>query len=138
MSQNADTIGYYEGPRTFGSAIVICLTNYVGFSGRAPRSEYWWFVLFGIIVDIVAGLLDFVLNISVLYPICALALLLPSLAVAIRRLHDIGRSGWWWLIIFVPLVGAILLLVWACTAGTRGQNQYGPDPLASGAWRAAA
>ena len=139
MSYASATSAAIQGPRTFTSAVVICLTQYFQFSGRAPRSEYWFFVLFTLLVDVVAGIIDAATGSGLLYPICVLLLLIPSLAVLIRRLHDVDRSGWWCLILFVPLVGAILVLVWACTRGTPGPNRFGPDPLGGTPdWRAAA
>ncbi|GAA4048379.1 DUF805 domain-containing protein [Hymenobacter glaciei] len=113
------------------------LKKYAVFSGRARRKEYWMFVLFNFLFSIVAGIADYVLTgtgsgvISGLY---ALAVIIPGLAVGIRRLHDIGKSGWFTLIIFVPLVGAIWLLVLACTEENAGDNEYGPDPKAQFAY----
>ncbi|MEV0724369.1 DUF805 domain-containing protein [Micromonospora purpureochromogenes] len=118
-------------------AIKSVLSQYAGFSGRARRSEYWWFVLFSLILGIVAGVLDGALgtdigsdpsSTGVIGLIVSLALLLPTLAVAVRRLHDTDRSGWWLLIGLVPLVGAIVLLVFFVKDGTRGTNRYGADP----------
>ena len=106
----------------FAEAVQSCFKQYVGFTGRARRSEYWWFALFGLIVGIVANLIDTVLgtmsedtNVGVLGTIVSLALLLPTLAVAIRRLHDTSRTGWWILIGLIPIVGWIILLIWYCT-----------------------
>ncbi|MFB9237326.1 DUF805 domain-containing protein [Plantactinospora siamensis] len=118
-------------------AIRSALTQYAGFSGRARRSEYWWFFLFTAVVGIIAGLLDDVFGTNfgsrpgssgVISLIVTLALLLPGLAVGVRRLHDTNRSGWWILIGLIPLVGGIVLLVFFILDGTRGSNQYGPDP----------
>ena len=109
------------------------LRNYAVFSGRARRKEYWMFVLFNIIISVVAAIADYVFSgpgsgaISGLY---SLAVFIPSLAVGVRRLHDVGKSGWFTLIIFIPLVGVIWLLVLDCTEGTDGANEYGPDPKA--------
>jgi uncharacterized membrane protein YhaH (DUF805 family) len=109
------------------------LKNYVGFSGRARRKEYWMFVLFNLIIMTILYL-PFVITqepaLVALYGVYALAVFLPSLAVTVRRLHDIGKSGWWYLINFVPLVGPIILIVLTATAGETGPNQYGPDPKA--------
>ena len=103
------------------------LKNYANFSGRARRKEYWFFVLvqFGILM--IASVIDTVIfeEPSVLYMLAALALVIPSLAVSIRRLHDIGKSGWWYLIILVPLIGAILLIVWFATETKSETNQWG-------------
>ncbi|MBY8872021.1 DUF805 domain-containing protein [Micromonospora sp. PLK6-60] len=118
-------------------AVKSVLSQYAGFRGRARRSEYWWFFLFTLILGIVAGILDSALgtdfgsepgSTGVIGLIVGLALLLPTLAVAVRRLHDTDRSGWWLLIGFVPLVGGIVLLVFFAIDGTRGSNRYGADP----------
>ncbi|QRM27938.1 DUF805 domain-containing protein [Microvirga sp. VF16] len=115
----------------FGQAIKTCLNKYATFSGRAQRSEYWYFFLFIIIVDIVASILDTAIfgDMSVLYLIATLALLLPSIAAGVRRLHDTDKSGWWLLLGLIPVVGAIVLIVFFCQRGTVGPNQFGPDPL---------
>ncbi len=123
------------GRRSFGAAVAICLRRYARFEGRAPRSEYWWFALFTILASIVADILDTALlgsGFRLLSELTWLALLLPSIAVQVRRLHDIDRTGWWWWIVLVPLLGWILLLVWACMPGTGGPNRYGEDPLGPG------
>jgi uncharacterized membrane protein YhaH (DUF805 family) len=123
----------------FGEAITSVLGKYVTFTGRAPRSEYWFWVLFVFIITIAASILD-----MAIFPwssvgggpvslILTLGLLLPNIAVGIRRLHDIDRTGWWLLICLIPLIGIIVLLVWACTKGTPGPNRFGPDPLPPGA-----
>lgn len=111
------------------------LKNYAVFQGRAQRAEYWFFVLFnsiaGIIMmtlDNVAGLAPAEGGIGPLYGLYSLAMLIPSLAVAARRLHDTGRSGWMMLLALIPCVGAILLLVWAVQDSSPGANQYGPNP----------
>jgi uncharacterized membrane protein YhaH (DUF805 family) len=119
----------------FGRSISTCLSKYATFSGRASRSEYWWFVLFTILVSSVAQILDALLAVSIgiagLDLIATFALLIPSIAVAARRLHDTDRSGWWQLLLLIPLVGWIVLLVWYCTRGTVGPNRFGADPLPS-------
>jgi uncharacterized membrane protein YhaH (DUF805 family) len=119
----------------FLQAVQTCLTKYATFSGRARRSEYWYFVLFSILAGIVASSLDsalFGINTEDPQPfssILSLALLLPSLAASVRRLHDTDRSGWWWWLWLVPLIGWIILLVWFATKGTSGPNRFGPDPF---------
>jgi uncharacterized membrane protein YhaH (DUF805 family) len=117
----------------FFEAISSGFRNYVGFRGRASRSEFWWWFLFGVLVSIVASLIDVAIaprsQFGPISSIIALALFLPGLAMAVRRLHDTDRSGWFYLLIFIPLVGAIILIVWFCTRGTVGQNRFGPDPL---------
>jgi uncharacterized membrane protein YhaH (DUF805 family) len=114
------------------------LRQYAVFTGRARRTEYWMFTLFSVIIAIVLAVLDSLLGLSfmpggtgLLGLLYSLAVLLPSLGVSIRRLHDTGRTGWWLLIGLVPLVGAIVLIVFLATAGTVGSNSYGPDPKAS-------
>ena len=112
------------------------LKKYAVFSGRSRRREYWYFVLFNIIVSIVLGAIDGLLlgtldsgmGVGLLSGIYSLAVLIPTLAVTVRRLHDIDRSGWWILIGLVPLIGVIVLLVFALLDGTPGDNRYGPNP----------
>jgi uncharacterized membrane protein YhaH (DUF805 family) len=117
---------------TFGEAISSVFRNYVGFSGRAARSEFWYWQLFYILVSILLTGFDLGVLGSDARPfssLWSLAVLLPSLAVGVRRLHDTDRSGWWWLIALIPLVGWIVLIVFWCMEGTRGPNRFGPDPL---------
>lgn len=118
----------------FMTAVRTGLSKYVDFSGRARRSEFWYFVLFTFLVGIVASILDSILGTDydtsggLINTLASLALLLPSLAVAVRRLHDIDRSGWWILLGIIPIVGWIIVIVWYCTDTKPGDNQYGPDP----------
>ena len=118
---------------SFQDAVRTCLQKYVDFSGRARRSEYWYFFLFSIIVSIVAGVIDGILGTrnstgtGLVGVIASLALLLPGLAVGARRLHDTGRSGWWLLIGLIPLIGGIVLLVFF-VLDSQPENQYGPNP----------
>jgi uncharacterized membrane protein YhaH (DUF805 family) len=118
---------------TFGKAIASGFRNYATSGGRAARSEYWHWTLFTVLVSIVTMAIDYLAfrarEIGPVEGVASLALLVPSVAVSIRRLHDIDRTGWWLLIVFT-VVGIILLIVWACLKGTTGPNQYGPDPLA--------
>jgi uncharacterized membrane protein YhaH (DUF805 family) len=122
---------------SFTTAIRSVLSQYAGFGGRARRAEYWWFALFTLIVGIAASVLDSALGTdfrgdvtsSGIFGLTAnLVLLVPSLAVAVRRLHDTDRSGWWILIALIPLIGVIVLLVFLVQAGTPYQNRYGPSP----------
>ena len=116
---------------TFKEAIVKVLTNYANFSGRASRSEYWFFSLFNFVVAMAFSLLTAVTEasfFSVLAALFSLAMFIPSLAVTWRRLHDIGKSGDCYFIALVPLVGAILLLIWLATDSQSGENAYGPNP----------
>ena len=108
--------------------------NYVNFQGRARRKAYWMFVLFNIIAIIVLGIIEGVLGLrgqsgyGFLSGLYSLAIILPGLAVAVRRLHDTGRCGWWILIGLIPLVGPIVLLVFLVQDSQPGENQYGPNP----------
>ena len=115
----------------FGEAIQSVFSKYATFSGRARRSEYWYFVLLQVIVTAVLnGLYSATESVafSAILVLFDLALLVPSLAVCWRRLHDIGRSGGYYFFILIPLVGWILLLVWMCQDSQPGANQYGPNP----------
>ena len=117
----------------FGEAIQSGFRNYVGFSGRAPRSEYWYWTLFVILMSIVASVLDVAIfpfhQVSPLNTIVSLILLLPGIAVSARRLHDMDHTGWWLLIVLTG-IGGLILLIWFCFKGTEGPNRFGPDPLA--------
>ncbi|WGH79516.1 DUF805 domain-containing protein [Jannaschia ovalis] len=119
----------------FSESVRHVLGNYVTFAGRAPRSEFWWFQLFYFMAGFVAGALDAVVfglgpeSAAVFAPLLSLGLLLPSLAVLARRLHDIDRTAWWILLFFVPVVGAVVILIFAVLRGTEGPNRFGPDPL---------
>jgi len=108
------------------------MRRYADFSGRSRRSEYWYFVLFQILILGVAMAIDNIWGSPILYSIAALVLLVPSLAVSIRRLHDTSRSGWWILLAFIPLIGAIILIVWYATDGTPGTNKWGANPKEAG------
>lgn len=108
-------------------AVSSVLSQYAGFSGRARRSEYWFWVLATVLVSIVAGIIDVIIGTQIIGYVVVLATFVPNLAVGARRLHDIGRSGWWQLICLVPIVGIILLIVWFAT-DSAPDNQYGPNP----------
>jgi uncharacterized membrane protein YhaH (DUF805 family) len=103
--------------------------NYSNFNGRARRSEYWYFTLMQFLIYcalcILALITPFILIVAGLY---ALASIIPSLAVAVRRMHDQDKTGWMILVSLIPLIGGIWFLILLCTEGTRGDNQYGPDP----------
>lgn len=116
------------------------LKNYVTFTGRASRSEFWFYFLFNVIFAIVAMILDNILGTKIqvggqslpygyVYILYALATFVPGLAVSVRRLHDVDKSGWFYFILLIPIIGGIWLLVLFCTEGTRGENKYGLDPL---------
>lgn len=152
----------------FGEAIRVCLAKYIDFNGRARRAEYWWFVVFALLVGIATAIVDRVVApgyVAVhgrgpVSMVASLGLLLPSLAVSVRRLHDIDRTGWWIPIFYIAVIllaffaiGAaftghaatalimlliilalcVWLIVWFATKGTAGPNRFGPDPLANDA-----
>ena len=105
------------------------LRKYAEFGGRARRKEFWMFVLFNLIVSIGLGIVGAIIHLlAFLSPLYALAVLLPGIAVGVRRLHDTGRTGWWLLIGFVPVVGIIVLLVFAIQDSQPGSNEYGANP----------
>ena len=108
-----------------------CWQHALDFDGRARRKEYWFFYLFSLLALLGFSIIDSILfnGNHVLYVVYSLCSLLPSFAVRVRRLHDLDKSGWWWLIALIPLVGWLVLLVWDCTEGTNGPNRFGPDPL---------
>ena len=123
---------------SFGQAISTVFSKYATFTGRARRAEFWWWVLFQVMVGIVTNLLD-----NMLFPdtsiggdtgsgpitsLANVALLLPTLAVTARRLHDIDRSGWWQLIGLIPIVGWIIVIVWMVRDGQPQTNRFGGDP----------
>lgn len=111
--------------------------NYANFSGRARRSEYWYFILCNALIKLVLGLITVaIIKASntmgiigvVLIILYSFAMVVPNLAVVVRRLHDVGKSGWFYFVSFIPLVGQIWILALFCTEGNRGENKYGPDP----------
>ncbi|MEF1309848.1 DUF805 domain-containing protein [Vibrio mytili] len=104
------------------------LKKYAVFNGRARRKEYWMFFLFNLLISLALGIVDGLLGTTIIGGLYGLAVLIPSIALTVRRLHDIGRTGWWALIGFIPFIGLIVLLVFAATDGESGNNQYGPDP----------
>ncbi|MFZ1528572.1 MAG: DUF805 domain-containing protein [Ferruginibacter sp.] len=116
----------------------VVLENYANFSGRARRAEYWYFALMNFLLIIPFYILAFAgaaMDSSVfsflgggVYILVALGTLIPGLAAAVRRLHDINKSGWYYFIGLIPLIGGIILLVWFFTDGDRFTNNYGPDP----------
>jgi uncharacterized membrane protein YhaH (DUF805 family) len=119
---------------TFGSAISTCFSKYATFNGRASKSEFWWWMLFVVMVHIAAAIITSAISPetgSMLTGLLSLGLFLPGLAVQVRRLHDTGHSGWWILLVLVPLIGFIVLLVWWLGASTPIANQYGEPPVAN-------
>ncbi len=106
------------------------LKKYAVFSGRARRAEYWYFYLVNIIVVVVLGFLNAMVSnvFSIISNVYMLAVFIPSLAVSVRRLHDIGKSGWMWFIVLIPIIGWIWLLVLSVMDSQAGNNAYGPNP----------
>ena len=118
---------------------LIAIKKYAEFSGRARRTEYWMFYLFSVIFSIVAIILDIVLGtvleelgivgvFGIVYSLFALAIFLPSLAVTVRRLHDVGKSGWWFFISFVPFIGGLWFFILSVTDSQANENEYGANP----------
>ena len=117
------------------SWFVEALKKYAVFSGRSRRKEYWYFILFAAIISIVLNIIDLLIGtyhrttgVGLLSTIFSLAVLIPSIAVTVRRLHDTDRSGWWVLISLVPFIGWLVLLVFTVQESTPGSNRYGPNP----------
>jgi uncharacterized membrane protein YhaH (DUF805 family) len=111
------------------------LKKYAVFTGRARRKEYWFFILFNIIASFILGFIDAMTGtfsaeagLGLLGGIYTLAVVIPSIAVSIRRLHDIGKSGWWFLLVLIPIIGPIALLVFFVFDSEPSENQYGPNP----------
>lgn len=121
----------YQRQLSFGEAVKLALTvNYCNFNGRSSRSEYWWFAL---AMFILSAILNLIFGNSstlgyVVSGVINLALLLPSLGLGVRRMHDINKSGWWILINLIPLVGWIIFIIWAAKDSDPTPNQYGPVP----------
>jgi uncharacterized membrane protein YhaH (DUF805 family) len=120
-----------------GNAVSSAFSKYATFSGRATRSEYWWFILFQVIAIMGLAFLDGMMGtfsegagLGMLSGLFCLALIIPTFAVGIRRMHDTGRSGWWTLINLIPLVGPIIFIVLAAQDSQAGTNSYGPSPKA--------
>lgn len=119
------------------------LKKYTVFSGRARRKEFWMFFLFSAIISILLAVIDEFMgwefemggdSLGFLSTLYYIGVIVPYLAVIIRRLHDTERSGWWFLIAFIPIVGVLVLLVFLILQGTRGKNRYGPDPKVAPTW----
>jgi uncharacterized membrane protein YhaH (DUF805 family) len=108
------------------------LKKYADFSGRARRKEFWMFALINFVVMVVLSFVDSMIGMPVLGLIYALGVLLPSLAVGARRLHDIGKSGWWQLVGLVPFIGILVLIIFFVLDSNPGDNKYGPNPKAGG------
>ena len=110
------------------------LKKYAVFSGRSQRAEYWYFFLFNLIISMVLGIISGIIgavigdDLGIIIILYNLAIFIPSIAVGVRRLHDVGKSGWMLLISLIPLIGAIWLLVLMVTDSNPGDNKYGPNP----------
>jgi uncharacterized membrane protein YhaH (DUF805 family) len=122
-----------EATMGFGEAVSSGFSNYVNFSSRTQRSGYWFWTLFVVLLSVAASILDLVVAAAIGFSffgfLIFLVTIIPGIAVSVRRMHDLDKSGWWLLLAFIPIVGAIVLLIWFCTAGTPGLNRFGPDPL---------
>jgi len=118
----------------FATAVrTVILKRYADFQGRASRSEFWWFTLFAFLLNIVLQVITGLVPIlGIIAIVIMLAVLIPSIAVAVRRLHDIGKSGWWYLLVFIPLIGALVLIYWFVQPGQSEDNQWGANPLGTG------
>jgi uncharacterized membrane protein YhaH (DUF805 family) len=115
----------------FQEAVRDWFDKYAEFNGRSARSAYWYWFLFALLAGLVGYILSAIVGTLIIYYLIDLALFLPGLAVGVRRLHDTNRSGWWILIAFIPLIGAIVLIVFFCQQSDAGENQYGPPPVAA-------
>jgi len=119
-------MGFVDATKSF-------FTRYVDFNGRSSRSEYWWatlaILLMLVAIILIGGLLGETIG-SIVIGVFYFGIILPSIAIAVRRLHDLDKSGWFYLLSLVPIV-SLILLVWFCTKGTAGPNRFGPDPLGS-------
>jgi uncharacterized membrane protein YhaH (DUF805 family) len=106
-----------------------CVTKkYADFSGRARRTEYWMFFLFNVIISVILGVVEQAIGIVGPSALVGLALLIPGIAVGVRRLHDIGKSGWWLLVAFAPCIGALILIYFFVQDSQPGSNEYGANP----------
>jgi len=120
----------------FQDAVTTCFRRYADFTGRAARPEYWWFFLFVFLCSVVLTTIDsrvlgtsnVLWHFGLMNGLFTLAIIVPMIAVGVRRLHDIGRPGWWIAIGLIPLVGGLVLIYWFVQRGSRGPNEYGPAP----------
>ena len=120
---------------SFAQAVKLGFKSYFTFSGRATRAEYWWWLFFTVLAGIVLAVVDTLTGTMGMFGdsgllgfLFELATLVPSFALGARRLHDINRTGWWLLLVFIPMIGWIVLIVWSIERGDAGPNKYGPDP----------
>jgi uncharacterized membrane protein YhaH (DUF805 family) len=110
--------------------LIVVRDNYANFSGRARRSEFWYFHLISFVISIILSLIDLAIGyrIDIIGTLYSIIVLIPGLAVSVRRLHDVGKSGWYYLLVLLPVIGWIWLLILFFTEGDNGPNEYGPDP----------
>lgn len=123
----------YQYQVSFSQAVRMAFDSYCRFQGRSSRSEYWWWVLFVAILSFCIGIIEGILGFSMTAVqttsgILSLVLFLPGLGLSVRRLHDIGKSGWWILLGFIPVVGAIILIIWFARNSEMTENRYAPVP----------
>lgn len=131
MSDNTpvSATGGHNRDVAIGEAVTLFFRNYFNFQGRSSRGAYWWWVLVSFIVSLVLTFIDtqfFGQDVSILQSLFSLATLIPGIALGVRRLHDIGRTGLWFLLVFT-IIGILLLIYWYCQPGERKENAYGPD-----------
>lgn len=121
---------------SFVESITSVLSQYANFNGRARRSEYWYYILaYTVISVILTALAQYSIIFSIISGLFGLGLICPTLAVIVRRLHDIGKSGWYYLFALIPLVGSIILIIWLATDSEPGDNVYGPNPKGIGGFQ---
>ena len=116
----------------FTKAVETGFAKYVNFEDRTSRSEFWWWILFLFIVVLIANMLDARIygeREALFTGVLNLILFLPNLAISVRRLHDLDKSGWWVLINLIPIIGFLIYIFWAVQKGTNGPNRFGPDPV---------
>ncbi len=109
---------------------IVVTEHYADFNGRAGRAEFWWYVVAFTIIEIVLMVVQHLLHTNILVPLFGLGLFAPSLALQVRRLHDIGKSGSWLFIVFIPAIGGLVLSYWFFEPSTPGPNEFGPEPKA--------
>lgn len=114
---------------------LVALKKYAVFAGRARRKEFWFFMLFNTLITVALAMIDMWtgtydedVGLGVLSGLYAVAMIVPSIAVTVRRLHDTDRSGWWYLLLFIPVIGVLVILVFMLLDGTPGSNRFGPNP----------
>lgn len=107
---------------------VYCWQHFLDWQGRARRSEFWYFILFNFIISVIIGVFDLIVGTNIFMYIYSIAVLIPGICVSIRRMHDIGKSGWWYLINLIPFIGNIWFIILACQDSQPGTNQWGPNP----------